>query len=46
MTVVNSLLYSGKLSREKTFTNFMVLEPPTIVFSTKFRRAIPTYNVC
>ena len=36
--------YSGKLSREKTFTNFTVLEPPTKVFSTKFRHGIPTYE--
>ena len=33
--------YSGKLSREKTFTNFAVLEPPVKVFSTKFGRAVP-----
>ena len=37
------ILYSGKLSREKTFTNFVVLEPPTKVFTMKFGRAIPTY---
>ena len=43
MTVVNSLPYSGKLSREKTLTNFAALEPPAKVFSTKFGRAIPTY---
>ena len=36
------LPYSGKLSREKTFTNFAVLEPSTEVFSTKFGRAVPT----
>ena len=29
--------------REKTFTNFAVLEPPAKVFSSKFGRAIPTY---
>ena len=29
---------SGKLSREKTFTNSVVLEPPAKVFSTKFGR--------
>ena len=34
--------YSGKLSREKTFTNLAVLEPPAKVFSTKFGRAVPT----
>ena len=32
--------YSGKLSREKTFTNFTVLEPLAKVFSMKFGRAI------
>ena len=36
--------YSGKLSREKTFTNFAVLEPSAKVFSTKFGRAMPTYD--
>ena len=35
--------YSRKLSREKTFTNFMVLEPPAKVFSLKFVCAILTY---
>ena len=30
------LPYSGKLLREKTFTNFVDLEPPAKVFSTKF----------
>ena len=28
--------YSRRLSREKTFTNFTVLEPPAKVFSSKF----------
>ena len=37
------LLYSGKLLREKTFTNFAVLEPPAKVFSSKFGRAVLTY---
>ena len=41
--VCTKLTYSGKLSREKTFTNFEVLEPPAKVFSTKSGRAIPTY---
>ena len=41
---VYTLRYSGKLSKEKTFTNFAVLEPPVKVFSTKFGRAIPTYD--
>ena len=35
--------YSGKLSREKMFTNFTVLEPPAKVFSSKFGSAISTY---
>ena len=36
--------YNRKLSTEKkTFTNFVVLEPPVKVFYTKFGRAIPTY---
>ena len=29
-------LYSGKLLRVKTFTNFAVLEPPAKVFSMKY----------
>ena len=28
--------YSGKLSREKTFTNFAIFQPSSKVFSTKF----------
>ena len=28
--------YSGKLSREKTFTNFAIFPPSAKVFSTKF----------
>ena len=36
--------YGAKLSRERTFMNFMVLEPPAKVFSTKFGRAVPTYD--
>ena len=39
---VTIVLYSGQLSRKKTFTNFVVLEPPTKVFSTKFGCTIPT----
>ena len=39
-----SIPYSTKLSREKIFTNFAVLEPLTKVFSMKFGRAIPTYD--
>ena len=35
--------YSGKLSREKPFTVFTVLELPTHVFSMKFGHAVPTY---
>ena len=34
--------YSRKFLREKTFTNFTVLEPPAKVFSTKFGHAVPT----
>ena len=30
------LPYSGKLSREKTFMNFAILQPSVKVFSTKF----------
>ena len=43
---INSLLipYSGKLSREKTFTNFAVLDLPTKVFSSKFGHAMHTYD--
>ena len=40
----DQVLYSGKLSREKTFTNFAVLEPSAKVFSTKFGHAVPTYD--
>ena len=36
-------IYSAELSREKTFTNFAVVEPPTKVLSTKIGRAVPTY---
>ena len=36
--------YSGKHLREKTFTNFTVLEPPVKVLSTKFGCAKPTYD--
>ena len=39
------LLHSGKLSREKTLTNFTVLKPPAKVFSTKFGCAVPTYMI-
>ena len=36
--------FSGKLSREKTFTKFVVLEPPAKVFSHK---SFPLYsNMC
>ena len=38
------ILYSRKLEREKIFTNFIVLEPPTKGFSSKFGRAVPTYD--
>ena len=41
---LNAIPYSGKLLKEKTFTNFAVLEPPAKVFSMKFGRAVPTYN--
>ena len=36
--------YSGKLSKEKTFMNFTVLEPPVKVFSSEFGYAVPTYD--
>ena len=35
-TAVERLLYSGKFSREKTFTNFVVLWLFSKVFSAKF----------
>ena len=38
------ILYSGKLSREKTFINFVFLEPPAKIFSTKFGCVTPTYD--
>ena len=39
------LQYSRKLLREKTFTNFIVLESPTKIFSTKSGSAVPTYDM-
>ena len=39
------LTYNGKLSREKLFTNIMVLEPPEKVFSTKFGLQYP-FVIC
>ena len=42
--IIPGIPYSGKLSREKTFTNFIALELPVKVFSTIFGRAIPTYD--
>ena len=44
VTAYDAVPYNGKLSNEKTFTNFVVLEPPVKVFSTKFGRAVPTYD--
>ena len=35
------ILYSGKLSREKTFTNFAIFQPSTKVFSLK---SFPLYG--
>ena len=29
-------IYSGKLLREKTFTNFAILQPPVKIFPIKF----------
>ena len=34
--------YHGKFLRRKMYTSFVVFEPPTKVFSTKFGRAIPS----
>ena len=35
--IMNTVLYSGKLSREKTFTNFIIIfQPSAKVFSTKY----------
>ena len=36
LMVNGKLPYSGKLSREKTFTNFAIFQPSAKVFSTKF----------
>ena len=36
------ILFGGKLSREKTFMNFAILEPLVKVFSAKFGHTIPT----
>ena len=36
------LLYNGKLSREKKFTNFKVLEPPAKVFTLE---SFPLYGI-
>ena len=41
--LVSYIPYSRKLPREKTFTNFVVLEPPMKGFSTKFGHVVPTY---
>ena len=43
--IIENVLYSRKLLREKTFTNFAVLEPLTSqkFFSMKFGRVIPMY---
>ena len=38
-------LYSGKLLREKTFTDFTVLGSPVKVFSKKFGYAIHTFSL-
>ena len=38
---VECLPYSGKLSREKTFTNFAIFRLSVKVFYTKFRHATP-----
>ena len=35
--------YSSKLLKNKTFTNFVVLEPLVKVFSSKNGHAVPTY---
>ena len=35
-TGISELPYSGKFSREKTFTNFAIFQPSAKVFSTKF----------
>ena len=35
--------YSGKLWKKKTFTNFVALETPVKVFSSKNGHAVPTY---
>ena len=41
--------YSGELSKEETFTNFAVLEPPVKVFSKKFGhfslQSFPLYDI-
>ena len=34
--LVKLIPYSGKLSREKTFTNFAIFQPSSKVFSMKF----------
>ena len=36
MKIAAGIPYNTKLSMEKTFKNFVVLEPPAKVFSTKF----------
>ena len=42
---LQEVLYSGKPSREKTVTNFLVWESPAKVLSTKFEHAPPTYTI-
>ena len=45
-THLNRVLYSGKLSREKTFTNFEVLWLFTKFFSAKFRGVASFGGTC
>ena len=42
--LLSRIPYSGKLSREKTFTNLAILLPPVKFFSTKYGCAVPTYD--
>ena len=45
MEVIKILYYNGKLLREKTFTNFLILKPPAKIFFMKFWHAISTYAI-
>ena len=50
--IIVNVLYSGKLLREKIFTNLAILQPPVKVFSMKcslptpIRESFPLFSMC